>query len=90
MCPAGLICGSRSDLDLYCRLETDQRVCSMGLFMKGLLPIPIFIVLFHALTMYDRAGWLFFLTVVLSIWRMITYIISDIKNITACTVLMDN
>lgn len=59
----------------------------MGLFMKGLLPIPV---LFHALTMYDRAGWLFFLTVVLSIWRMITYIISDIKNITACTVLMDN
>lgn len=28
----------------------------MGLFMKGLLPIPV---LFHALTMYDRAGWLF-------------------------------
>lgn len=51
----------------------------MGLFMKGLLPIPV---LFHALTMYD--------IVVLSIWRMITYIISDIKNITACTVLMDN
>lgn len=59
------VCGFRSDLDLYSRLETDQRVYFMGLFMKGLLPIPIFIVLFHTLTMYDMAGGLFFLTVVL-------------------------